>query len=202
MVVVRGCHPIDDTTCSSDLHIPIAKISYKKTLISIGNGTTCLCKNNLCNDHQWDTLIEARSSKDDVFASVTPFSKSTKNSVVVGRDDTENIASTITMSTITDDKSNPINSGKPEAEHDESSTQNIATRIEARISKDIVVRSDTENTITTIIDDKTRPIDSGTQSSAANVSKNGCGGYDSVHIVNIVIIIIYSLLSQCIQYLP
>ena len=191
LVIVRGCHPIDDTNCSSDLHIPIAKISYKKTLISIGNGTTCLCKNNLCNEHQWDTLIGARSSKDNVFASVTPFSRSAKNSVVVVGDDTKNITSSITMSTINDDKSNPINSGKSKAEHDESSTQNIATLIDARRSKDIVVRGDTENTMTTIID-------SGNQSSAAKVSKNGCGGYDSIHILNIVIIIMYSLLSQCI----
>ena len=150
MVIVRGCHPINDNSCSSDLHRPIAKVSYKKKIISVGNGTTCLCENNLCNEHQWHTLIE--SSKDVVVAAVTPFSRSTNSSAVVVRDDTENIASAITMSTINDDKSNFIDSGKPKAKHDESSAKKIAN--------------------------------------------NGCGGYDSIHIRNIVIIIMYFLLSQ------
>ena len=161
-VIIRGCQQFkrfNDTFCSSDLHLPIAKNIYKQNKISLGKGTTCFCKNNLCNEHQWHTLIEATSSKATVSASVTPFSRSTKSSAVVVRDDTENITSTITMSTINDDKSNPIDSEKP----------------------------------------KLNPIDPGkpkaehNQSSAANIAKNGCGGYNSIHILNKVIIIMYFL---------
>ena len=100
LVIIRACHLNNDTNCSSDLHGPLAKRCFKKTLLSVGEGTTCLCKYSLCNEHQWQTLIGAKSSKDVVVASVTPFIRSTKNSAVVVRDHSENIAYTITMATI------------------------------------------------------------------------------------------------------
>ena len=68
---------------------------YEETEIYVGRGKTCFCKNNLCPNHQWDTLIGvtntlARSYKNIVSASVTPFSRSTNNG-----DDTENTRTTI-----------------------------------------------------------------------------------------------------------
>ena len=69
----RGFHEFNDTFFSTDLHISLAKMIYEKTEIYVGRERTCFCKNNMCPHHQWDTLIEARSYKDIVSASVTPF---------------------------------------------------------------------------------------------------------------------------------